>query len=1637
MKKRDILIICLILCFICSLQAIAASDLDNTSVGTTHDDSVVSIENVSAYSLPSADDALQDSENAVSFTELQERIANGTFAQRNYTWVNGDPTGGINLTGTLTLDGDGKVIIDAQNHARIFNIGQNANITLKGITFINGNATKVSGVPGHGGSIFAKGEVHLENCNFYDNTATYGNGGAVFINGTMSTITGCTFERNRGINNGSDSIGAGGAVFLTQATKNTTISNSIFKYNYAGLNGGAIATQQGITNCTIINSTFESNTANGSAGAVGMQSKNFKMYNSTFRYNEARGLFNITGTIPYYPGNGGGIVLRAGGSYVYNCTFEYNAARLNGGASFVTNTSDGAINENTGFELCTFTNNTAVTGSGGAVDWFAGATTGYIKTSEFINNSAYLNGGAVYWEGHNGTIESSTFNRNLANRSGGAVYWKGTNGTICHSTFTDNTAHGIHLAPDSYGNDTYGGNGGAIMWVGSIGDVYNTTFTRNSAYGHEVSVPTYGTVIQGGKGGAVYLQGTSAEDGHDTTFNNCTFDSNYAQVNGGAVDWYHGASNGLVNDSIFINNIADRSGGAIFWSGHDGNITNSVFTNNSARGNVAANDSYGNITHGGNGGAVMWVGSEGYVYNSTFTNNTALGHNVVGNYYEGGKGGAVYIQGGEYGVCNNTKFDTCTFIDNYAQVNGGAIDWYVGAMHGLVNNSAFTNNIANRSGGAIFWSGIDGNITNSNFTNNHAYGITNATDSYGENNTGGNGGAVMWVGPRGNAINCIFENNTAAKHGGGVYLQGGSRNGDCNNTTFANCKFTNNTAGWNGGAIDWHEGAHYGLVYNVTFTNNTAGSNGGAVFWEGHDGNITYSNFTGNSALGIIEDAEHDQGDGGAIIWAGENGFVYNCNFINNTASEEGGAVFLHCCQQHGLNNNTTFQDCYFTNNTAGLNGGAILFSTNATYATLEHCTFDNNSANRSAGAVFWIGTYGHIYNTTFTNNHALGLVLGYSVNHELIKGGSGGAVIWAGSNGDVFNCTFTNNTAANRGGGIFLEGTTDGHCANVTITNCTLENNIAKTNGGGVAWDNNAINGRMVNITFINNTAQRNGGAIFWHGTNGTIINSLFDNNRAIGTNPESNITVKMNGTDANIYVETVLPTASEDTMNKLYVLNQTRNVNGDLIAHFESLVTVYNGTHYNWTKLDEIDINVSESIISPIDWAIDQYFGGDGGSILWSGDIGLVENCTFIDSNSARRGGGAYMTGSDNVTYNNCTFTNCTSGTNGGGVDWLAGANYGKIYNCVFNHTQAARSAGAIYYDGWYGDMQNITIINTIAHGGEAEFLTSKGDLITYAGWDSSHWDTNTTGGDAGAIMFTGSFIEVYNVTITNCIAAGRGGAIFFQDDHNVNLTLCSFDNNQALGTANNTWNDDKNPDYGYSNKWLTGNGGAIAFDVGARNGAIISCNFTNNTAVRLGGAISYGKGSKFGTIEDSIFENNTAYRSGGAIALDGVNCTISSSTFRNNSALGDDINKAIFNLTDQSTQIKNLTNEIPDSDANKSCIYVVIGSSTPDTRDNYSMYVYDNYTKMWVSIEFTTETGPSAIDWVVDEYFGGDGGTIFWRGDNGTVDNCNFTDSNSARRGGGAYMTGCDNITFSNCNFINCTSGTNGGGLDWLGS
>ena len=1285
-----------------SADDISILEINSNDIILTSMDEVDNESDVLGDSLSDNDDILSDG-NGGTFTDLNN-IINGDTTKTSITLKGdyvfdsekdgADFNAGITISRSLTITADGDVSIDGNNLVRALRITPGNTVTITGITFKNCYSQAVGQIPGMGGAIFGQGVVHIDNCRFIDNTANYANGGAVCLAGYASTINNSYFEGNKAIKNPSNlQSGGAGAVFIN--ANNTTISHSTFIKNVAGLNGGAIGSSGNhLENVTITNCTISNNTADGSAGGVGMQSKNFVISNSTFKYNEAKGLYEA------YPGNGGGLVMRGWDSYAYNCTFIGNIAKQHGGAAFSTNTSYDQLNNNTGFELCTFT-------------------------------------------------------------------------------------------------------------------------------------------------------------------------------------------------------------------------------------------------------------------------------------------------------------------DNTAGFNGGAVDWASGATYGYIRNSIFTDNTANGKGGAVHWSGTNGIIANSKFINNKATGANNGNE--------GDGGAVIWTGSNGIARNCTFINNNASRRGGAVYLQESATTGNCTNTTFDNCTFDANFAGTNGGAIDWHEGAHDGNLLNCIFENNIAKANGGAVYWRGHGGEIINSNFTNNTAKGLVTGAYGNTGDGGAIFWAGLDGVVDNCRFVDNQAiknvnsdtSGRGGAVYIGSCN-HG-NRNITIKNSFFSENNAGTNGGAIDWFSGAHDGIVQNVTFESNIANRSGGAIFWNGHNGTIKDANFTNNRALGITNATSVLGTVTYGGDGGAVMWSGALGTVENARFINNTAAKRGGAVFLQSAESEPCENTTFKDSYFENNLAGTNGGAIDWNDGAKNGLVQNVTFVNNTAKRSGGAIFWHGQNGTIKHSKFDNNRATGEYWEYSYDLNMS--EGDVILCTALPELSEAQIGKLYALNQSIS---NTIAHFESWVVEVNSTgSKNWKKLDETNVQVSESIISPVDWAIDQYYGGDGGTILWSGDIGLVENCTFIDSNSARRGGGAYMTGSDYVTYKDCYFENCTSGTNGGGVDWLAGANYGKIYNCIFNNTRAARSAGAIYYDGWYGEMENITVIGTKSWGGSLS--NSSDGKVKYAGWDSSHWDTNTTGGDAGAIMYTGSYITVKNATFINCTSVGRGGAVFLQDNHNVTFELCVFENNYAMGVANNTWenytqernesNDDTSVDYK-----LTGHGGAVAFDVNAKNCKIIDSNFTANLARRNGGAVNFDEGSTNNTIINCSFDNNTVYDDGGAINFDHGSdfCSVYNSTFYNNTGLGR------FGSTTKGGTICLTGSNITISGSE-----FILGAAYANVSEGAKIYQTDGGA-LFITGNYVNITD-SSFDSCFTPNFAG---AIKIIGNFTLLDNCTFINCTAPKYAGAVYVEG-NSVLINNSNFSACTS------------
>ncbi|WP_295112200.1 Ig-like domain repeat protein [uncultured Methanobrevibacter sp.] len=1133
----------------------------------------------------------------------------------------------------------------------------------------------------NGGVMFVAGSnTYLINSTILDSNATY-DGGALYIFGDHTYVLNTTFENV-------ETTRLGGAIFI-RFGEYTTFESSKF-INCTSTQGGAIDIEG--RDVQILYTDFLNCTAVTDGGAIFVDGDNVLIFESNFIECDA------------YNGNGGSIYWIGSYGEVDNSNFINNSAQKLGGAI--------CLRENTGVKF---------------------------QNSHFINNTAGINGGAIDFNrgASNGAIINSTFENNVANRSAGAVFWFGTNGVIKNSNFTNNKALGIVNYTDSYGNVTYGGYGGAVMWTGALGNVDNCIFEDNYAQYNEATK-------SGGRGGAVYLQGSDVGHCIDTSFTNSVFINNTAGFNGGAVDWYHGAINGLVANSTFIDNTAGRSGGAVYWSGINGTVKNSTFINNSALGEIT--DANG----GGDGGAVLWVGHEGSLNDVKFLNNVAA--------YSGG---AIFLKGSDDGSdehCDNVSIYDALFENNFAGLNGGAVDFQEGAINGKLSNATFINNAALRNGGAIFWYGHNGTVTHSIFIENEALGLVDEDargvhkyiDENGNKVLGGSGGAISWIGDIGSVDDSEFIDNTAARLGGAIYLR------DNAFTTFKNDKFINNTAGINGGAIDFNRGAHDGAIINSTFENNVANRSAGAVFWFGTNGTIKDSLFINNSALGIVNYTDSygnitSGGYGGAVMWTGSKGVVVNSIFTDNEAAKRGGAVYLQGSDV-GNCTNTTFDDCLFARNVAGTNGGAVDWHEGASDGRIFNSIFEDNAAGANGGAVYWRGHDGVIFDSVFSNNTARGLRPGSYGNV-----GDGGAMFWAGINGTVVKCVFTDNVAVKnpdydvggRGGAVYIEPCNHGNY-NTTFRDVLFEDNVAGTNGGAIDWHAGAHDGLVVNATFINNTAKRSGGAIYWSGINGTIKNSKFTENRALG-----NVTDKNGGGDGGAVLwvgqngiikgskfkdnraaysgGAVFLKGSDDgseghcnnvTIDNGLFENNFAGLNGGAVDFQEGAVNGrlsnsnlinntalrnggavfwygHNGTVKSCNFTDNKALGLvdedARGVHKYIDTDGNKVLGGSGGAVSWIGDIGYVIDCNFVKNDAEKQGGAIFLRDNLFTTFKGDNFTN-NSAKQGGAIYWKSQSNE-ILTDCILTGNVASKGS-AIYLA-----KNNLEIIDSVLLNNKAD--------------------------------------------------------------------------------------------------------------------------------------------------------------------------------------------------------------------------------------------------------------------------------------------------------------------------------------------
>jgi len=368
------------------------------------------------------------------------------------------------------------------------------------------------------------------------------------------------------------------------------------------------------------------------------------------------------------------------------------------------------------------------------------------------------------------------------------------------------------------GNSLHNMSSGVFTVAGYDGDATHSILS-GELY-HSTNTPTgRGTFFNIEVGTAVYftLQDLTVTNAQANGYyaNLSTPSLGRSDIDGSVLRLASALSTATISNVIFSNNEAYGSGGVIWQSAGEINITSATFDTN--------------ITTSGSGGAIYAEGGMLKVENGMFGNNTA-------NLY----GGAIF-SGNEQLIINNSQFNGNT------AASGGAI--YNANSQITITNGEFNGNIAGVDGGAIYsyLGDIEFLGTSVSFTSNSA--VT------------GSGGAIYAIDDMVfNNISATFIDNEALLGNGGAIF--------ANDTimSFQNVAltFVNNKA-YNGGALYASNNSSVLFSGQGSFTGNTATSSGAAIYITGGStvtlnaasGNITFS---GNNINGLPNDVYMEGG---------------------------------------------------------------------------------------------------------------------------------------------------------------------------------------------------------------------------------------------------------------------------------------------------------------------------------------------------------------------------------------------------------------------------------------------------------------------------------------------------------------------------------------------------------------------------------------------------------------------------------------------------------------------------------------------------------------------------------------------------------------------------------------------------------
>jgi predicted outer membrane repeat protein len=586
----------------------------------------------------------------------------------------------------------------------------------RNITIQNSNFTQNVAVSG--GAIYIWDFVTdfmVQRSYFRENTAgsTNGYGGAIYlaaVEGTRNvSIEDCLFDHSSGF--------IGGAIYLGDVVDGLTILRSNFISNSAGYNGGAIYIRAYtyLKNALIQDCNFSLSFGyDGGAIYLGKVVDGLTILRSTFDSNTA-----------FSDGYGGAIYIRANpylkNALIEDCIFSFNSGDF-GGAVYLGKVVDDLMILRSNFDSNTANSN------GGAIyiSAYTYLMNALIQDCNFsLSSSLGYNGGAIYLGDvvADLTIQRSNFVGNSANSNGGTIY-------ISASTYLKNA-----LIQDCSFSLSLGYNGGAIY----LGDVVaDLTILRSNFFNNAV----------GYQGGAVFISASTYLN--NTLIEDCMFDRNTADVNGGAILVFDDIDGFSIVRSNFTNNVASTQiAGAIGLVGTK-QLRNVFIESCNFRDNV------------GDGLNLYLAGENISIANSDFTRN--LKSLFIGDGFK------------------NIELKNINFEENSKALSIGSNNLFIS-----VQNTTFIRNYGT-SGGGIYMS-----------SNNSDISLLNVT--FIENIATDKGGGIYFDQLNSNIeiLNCAFQGNTAS-FGGGIFMHRLNRY-----IAIAASSFVNNIASINGGGIAFNE----------------------------------------------------------------------------------------------------------------------------------------------------------------------------------------------------------------------------------------------------------------------------------------------------------------------------------------------------------------------------------------------------------------------------------------------------------------------------------------------------------------------------------------------------------------------------------------------------------------------------------------------------------------------------------------------------------------------------------------------------------------------------------------------------------------------------------------------------------------